>query len=181
MAFLRLMLSATTNDLKGQMAAMRDLGALPPDTDLEVTISEVRPDGTEIYVQSGWLRASQRALDTTASTDLTPVYTNAEADAADLPPTEFTLARVAVFPFAHPFRAGSRLRLTIDAPGNNRAIWAFRTIAAGEKVEIAHDTDHPSRLVLAVVPVTITAPMPPACGSLRGQPCRTYSAASNGG
>ena len=28
-AFLRLMVSATTNDLKGQMAALRDLGALP--------------------------------------------------------------------------------------------------------------------------------------------------------
>ena len=158
------------------------LKASSPDTDLEVTISEVRPDGTEIYVQSGWLRASQRALDTTASTDLTPVYTNAEADAADLPPTEFTLARVAVFPFAHPFRAGSRLRLTIDAPGNNRAIWAFRTIAAGEKVEIAHDTDHPSRLVLSVVPgVAVPKDAPPACGSLRGQPCRTYVPAANGG
>ena len=34
-----------------------------PDVDLEVTISEVRPDGQETYVQSGWLRASQRALD----------------------------------------------------------------------------------------------------------------------
>ena len=33
------------------------------DTDLEVTISEIRPDGQEVYVQSGWLRASMRALD----------------------------------------------------------------------------------------------------------------------
>ncbi len=33
------------------------------DTDLEVTISEIRPDGQEMYVQSGWLRASHRALD----------------------------------------------------------------------------------------------------------------------
>ena len=29
-AFLRLMVGATTNDLKGQMAALRDLGALAP-------------------------------------------------------------------------------------------------------------------------------------------------------
>ena len=42
------------------------------DTDIEVTITEVRPDGTEIYVQSGWLRASQRALDDAASTELHP-------------------------------------------------------------------------------------------------------------
>ena len=33
-AFLRLMLGATTNDVKGQLAALRDLGALPADTDL---------------------------------------------------------------------------------------------------------------------------------------------------
>ena len=42
------------------------------DTDLEVTISEIRPDGQEVYVQSGWLRASQRALDEAASTELRP-------------------------------------------------------------------------------------------------------------
>ena len=35
LAFLRLMVAATTNDVKGQMAALRDLGALPPDTDLD--------------------------------------------------------------------------------------------------------------------------------------------------
>jgi uncharacterized protein len=152
------------------------------DTDLEVTISEVRPDGTEIYVQSGWQRASQRALNETASTDLVPVFTNAEADAADLPADEFTPVRVALFPFAHPFRAGSRIRLTIDAPGNNRAIWEFRTVAAGEQVTIAHDADHPSRLVLSVTDgVTVPADAPPACGSLRGQPCRPYQPAVNGG
>jgi predicted acyl esterase len=156
--------------------------ASTPDTDLEVTISEVRPDGTEIYVQSGWLRASQRALDESRSTELSPVYTNLEADAADLPADEFTPVRVALFPFAHPFRAGSRLRLTIDAPGNNRAIWEFRTIDKGETVTVAHDADHPSRLVLPVVPnVDVPRPAPPACGSLRGQPCRPYTAASNGG
>jgi ubiquinone biosynthesis protein len=38
------MLSATTNDVKGQMAAMRDLGALPPDTDLDAVIRDLRLD-----------------------------------------------------------------------------------------------------------------------------------------
>ena len=40
-AFLRLMVSATTNDLKGQMAALRDLGALPADTDLRAVIRDL--------------------------------------------------------------------------------------------------------------------------------------------
>ena len=44
LAFLRMMLGATTNDVKGQMAAMRDLGALPPDTDLEAVIKDLRLD-----------------------------------------------------------------------------------------------------------------------------------------
>ncbi len=40
-AFMRLMVSATTNDLKGQMAALRDLGALPADTDLVAVIRDL--------------------------------------------------------------------------------------------------------------------------------------------
>jgi len=44
LAFLRLMLSATTNDVKGQIAALRDLGALPRDTDLDAVIRDLRLD-----------------------------------------------------------------------------------------------------------------------------------------
>ncbi len=43
-AFLRLMVGATTNDLRGQLAALRDLGALPPDTDLDAVIRDLRLD-----------------------------------------------------------------------------------------------------------------------------------------
>lgn len=41
-AFLRLMMGATTNDIRGQMSALRDLGALPMDTDLEAVIRDLR-------------------------------------------------------------------------------------------------------------------------------------------
>ncbi|MGE0881511.1 MAG: ABC1 kinase family protein [Acidimicrobiia bacterium] len=44
MAFLRLMLGATTNDVKTQLAALRDLGALPMDTDLDAVITDLRLD-----------------------------------------------------------------------------------------------------------------------------------------
>ena len=43
-AFLRLMLGATTNDVKGQVAALRDLGALPADVDVEQVIRDLRLD-----------------------------------------------------------------------------------------------------------------------------------------
>jgi hypothetical protein len=151
------------------------------DTDIEATISEVRPDGQEIYVQSGWLRASRRKL-AESSTELRPMHTYLEADASDLPVGELTEVRIELFPFAHPFRTGSRLRLTIDAPGGNRAVWQFRTIDNGETVTVASDADHPSKLILPVVAgVDVPVAPPPACGSLRGQPCRVWLPASNGG
>jgi ubiquinone biosynthesis protein len=43
-AFLRLMLGATTSDLRGQLAALRDLGALPMDTDLRQVIRDLHLD-----------------------------------------------------------------------------------------------------------------------------------------
>jgi ubiquinone biosynthesis protein len=48
LAFLRMMVSATTNDVKGQLAAMRDLGALPADTDLDAVIRDLRLDQAPI-------------------------------------------------------------------------------------------------------------------------------------
>lgn len=151
------------------------------DTDLEVTISEVRPgpDGApvEVYVQSGWLRASHRALDDEASTELLPVHTDREADAAPLPAGEPTLVRVELFPFAHVFRAGSQIRVTIDAPGGNRAVWEFATISGGERVTLWHDADHPSSIVLPVVDLAeldVAIPDYPAPDALRGQPSRAY-------
>ena len=149
------------------------------DTDLEVTITEVRPDGNEVYVQSGWLRASMRALDEEASGVLRPVHTYLEGDAEPLPAGVFALARVELFPVAHVFRAGSQIRISVDAPGGNRAVWAFDTIAGGERVTIAQDTANPSALVLPIVDLAaIGVDVPasyPACDALRGQPCRPYS------
>jgi ubiquinone biosynthesis protein len=44
LAFLRLMLGATTNDLHGQVSALRDLGALPRDTDIPAVIRDLGLD-----------------------------------------------------------------------------------------------------------------------------------------
>jgi ubiquinone biosynthesis protein len=43
-AFLRLLITGTMNDVKGQLAALRDLGALPLDTDLDEMIVELELD-----------------------------------------------------------------------------------------------------------------------------------------
>ena len=43
-AFLRMMMSATTNNVTGQVEALRDLGALPPDTDIAAVVEELGID-----------------------------------------------------------------------------------------------------------------------------------------
>jgi hypothetical protein len=148
------------------------------DTDLEVTLTEVRPDGQERFMQSGWLRASHRQLDATESTDLLPFQTHLEADAQALPPGEFVEARVALFPFTHVLRVGSRLRVNIEAPGGNQPFWEYDTITPhGVRNDIAHSVGRPSKVVLPVLPAETAPDVPeaaPACPSLRNQPCRTY-------
>jgi ubiquinone biosynthesis protein len=44
LAFMRLMLGATTNDLHSQVSALRDLGALPHDTDIDAVIRDLGLD-----------------------------------------------------------------------------------------------------------------------------------------
>jgi hypothetical protein len=80
--------------------------------------------------------------------------------------------RLEVFPFAHAFRTGSRLRLYIDAPTGHTGFWAFAPTGGAGKISVLHDGKHPSRLVLGRVRgATARAPLP-ACDTLRNQPCR---------
>jgi ubiquinone biosynthesis protein len=44
LAFLRLLLAGTSGDVKGQLAALRDLGAFPIDTDLDAVFEDLQLD-----------------------------------------------------------------------------------------------------------------------------------------
>lgn len=82
------------------------------DADLEVTLSEVRADGQEMYVQSGWLRASHRKPGPNA-TRFWPAQTYQQAVAEPLPLNQWTPVRVGTAGFAHAMRAGSRDRKSV--------------------------------------------------------------------
>ena len=153
------------------------------DTDLQATLSEVRPDGQETYVQSGWLRASHRKLSNQLSTVGNPFPTHFKKDAAPLPSGKFSLVRIPVFPSAHAFRKGSKLRITVSAVGGDRAIWHFATLDKGKtKNTILLGGKKPSRLVLPVLSGADAqgTPLPPPT-ALRGEPSRAYATASNDG
>ena len=143
--------------------------------DLQVTVSEVRPDGNETFVQTGWLRTSERKL-ASSSTLLAPVPTLRKADLAPLAKGRWTEVTVPLYYEGHVYRRGSRIRITIAAPGGAQPIWAFAdTRPSGRaRVEVAYSRKLASRLILPVVPgVGVPTGLPP-CPGLRGEPCRAY-------
>jgi predicted acyl esterase len=150
--------------------------ATAPNVDLQVTLTEIRPDGQEVFVQQGWLRTKQRELDGDETTALRPVQTHRVEDVQPLSATEPQLARVEIFPFGHVFRKGSRIRLWIEAPTWVPQLWGFALDPTPARVQVWRDRDHPSSLVLPLADAVAVPPgaeTQPACGEPLRQPCRS--------
>lgn len=162
--------------LAGSAAANLYVHASVADVDLQVTLSEVRSDGCEVYIQNGWLRASRRKLDAEQSTTTRPVSTHLEEDAADLPADKLTLVPVEIFPFAYYLRAGSSIRMEISAPGRTRPEWQWDALEYEDEVVVRIAVDGTSHLTLPEVISVTSMTMPPetlpACPGLRGMPTR---------
>jgi putative CocE/NonD family hydrolase len=160
-----------------------------PDVDLQATISEVRPDGKEVFVQNGWMRASDRTLSSDPnnifrqpSTLLEPVPSLLPSDVQPMPSGQYVKVTIPLYYEGHAYRAGSRLRLTISAPNGTQPIWAFdetQPPSGTATVSIAHSPAMPSRLVLPVIAGATIPTKMPACGSLRNEPCRDYVPVTN--
>ena len=151
------------------------------EADIGVTLSEVRPDGKETYIQSGVLRGTMRKAGPEA-TELWPAQTDYAEDAEPMPVGEFTEARVEIFPFAHVLRKGSRIRLSVHTPGGDRARWSYILSEGqdGATFDVGHSAATPSKLVLPMTESIEGYPAEyPPCPGLRGQPCREYVEYSN--
>lgn len=139
-----------------------------PDTDFQVTLTEVRPDGQEVFVQQGWLRASHRKEDGPLSNALRPYQTHMATDVQPLVPGTPASMRIEIFPFAHAFRTGSKLRLYIEAPHVKPDLWGFALLPAPAMNTIyVHD----SSVALPLLSGLSTDTDYPPC-TLRNQPCR---------
>jgi predicted acyl esterase len=148
-----------------------------------VSVSEVRPDGVEYLLQNGWLKVGHRAVDPTRSNALEITHFFTEQEYVPLTPGQFVEAKVEIPSFAHVFRPGSRIRLTISTPGRNHATWAFDnpTYDGARPVDrVARTAVRPSFLLLPVLPGVDTPDVAPApCPSLRGMACRPYQPREN--
>jgi putative CocE/NonD family hydrolase len=145
------------------------LASTAADTDLQVTVSEVRPDGKDVYVQSGWLRASHRDLDGAKSGEFRPYQTHTALD--PLTPGVAVPMSVEVFPMGHAFRAGSSIRIDIEAPTWMPQLWGFTELPAPAVNLVYHDAAHPSVLTLPTLPGERPDVPLPGCGTLIRQSC----------
>ncbi len=151
------------------------LKSTAPDTDLQVSLSEIRPDGKETYVQTGWLRASHRKLKRNGRNPLDVQPTHLARDNAPLPAGRFSEVTVPIFPVVHAFRAGSKIRVTIMAPGGDRSEWEFATIddegTAENRILIGGNGGASLTLPVLIGSNAQGTPLP-AAGALRAQPTR---------
>ncbi|MGH9228283.1 MAG: CocE/NonD family hydrolase [Acidimicrobiales bacterium] len=153
------------------------------DVDLQASISEVRPDGVEYLVTNGWLRVGHRAENRRRTDGLEVVHRFTERAYEPLEGDEVVEARIDIPGFAHAFRAGSRLRLSIATPGRNHATWEFEPPDYGgdvPTVDVYRTRRQPSALVLSVVDgVRVPDVQPAPCPGLRGMACRPFVATEN--
>ena len=156
--------------LAGPASVDLTVSSTAADTDFQVTVTEVRPDGKEMFVQQGWLRASHRKLDEGQSTALRPYQTHEATDAQPLIPGQQTDIRLEVFPFAHAFRAGSKLRIYVEAPHVKPDLWGFALLPLPAQNTIYTGPGLSSVALPLLEGATAQAPLP-AC-TIRNQPCR---------
>ncbi len=144
-----------------------------PDVDLQATVSEVRPDGNETFVQNGWIRASERKLATTSNnmlkqspTLLQPIPTLLTSDVEPMPADQFVPVVVPLYFQGHAYRSGSRIRVTIAAPNGTQPVWSFaqtQPASATATESVAFSSSMPSSLILPVVPGVSVPSGLPAC------------------
>lgn len=136
---------------------------------LQATITDVRPDGQEIYLQRGWLDLTQRAL-MRSSTTLLPIHPQTLAAVSAMPAGKATLVRIELPNFSHVFRQGSSIRIILDGPSPT-GDWLLGSVATGLD-RVWSTSVRPSSLVLGVMRTSIRTRPLVSCTIMPGTPCR---------
>jgi uncharacterized protein len=147
-----------------------------PVEDYQATVTEVRSGAEqEEYVTSGFLRSTNQ-VDAPASTPVYTVPVYLRSDERNLSSHRYSLVKIPVDPIAHTFRPGTALRVVLSAPGGDRPVWAFASVDHGQPAIVGIGGSAASALTVDVVSGVGATTSLPACGSLRGEPCRQYVA-----
>lgn len=148
--------------------------------DWAVRLTDVAPDGSSNWVGEGWLRASlrrvdgERSLRNGAGEIVYPYYPFDRQEA--VPAGQIVEYQIAVDPTSNVYQAGHRLRLDIIGTGAAALDAATEPGAGPGVVTIYRDPDHPSSLLVPVIPgrcqdsvplLSTTPTLDPCAGSLQ--------------
>ncbi len=164
---------ATDVGIAGPIDVTLYASSLAPDTEFYVELNDIDADGNMTRLQRGMLKASHRELDL-AQSDFTPggeiyrpynPHTNTLLNL--LTPLEIYKYEIEVFPLGHVFRAGHRLLVRITTPPAADAIAFYIPTTPPGVNQIYHDAEHPSSILLPIVPLPALGP-PLGCGEQIG-------------
>ncbi|SRR5579884_615699 len=138
---------ATDTEVTGPVSVTLYASSSAPDTDWTAKLVDVHPDGTAVNLNNGIQRASFRE----SSSAPTPIE-----------PGKVYQYTVTVWPTSNLFRAGHRIRLEISSsdfpqfdPNPNTGSWlGDSTTTQVAHQTVFHDAEHPSALVLPLIPAT---------------------------
>lgn len=163
----------------GPITATLYMSSSAPDTEVFVQLVDEAPDGTRRYLQRGMLRASHRAVnlglsDWARSGGKRVLYRpfHPHVNPTEIVPGEVYEYLVEVFPVGHVFRRGHRIVVKIHAPPSVDSYYAYPRRTPPALNTLLHDGDHPSRIMLPVVPLAGVGLGPePPCGAQAGVRC----------
>jgi uncharacterized protein len=143
------------------IVSLKDIGPDPHVMTVREGERELDPDLPERELTRGWLKASNRALDPERSTEWKPFHKLTRAAAEPVTPGEVVEYEIEVLATANLFEKGHRICLEItsmDVPtgvaGATNAEYVPYHITSSKTTlhTIYHDTEHPSALLLPVIP-----------------------------
>jgi putative CocE/NonD family hydrolase len=155
--------------LIGPSTATLYLGSTATDTELFVQVIDEAPDGSRYYLQRGLLKASHRAIDVGLSDKLQDgtIYRpwRPHTNPTLIEPAKIYKYLVEIFPVGHVWRPGHRLVIKIGTPPAVDSYYAYVPKRPPGVNTLYHDADHPSSLMLPVIPLSAShlGPEPKEC------------------
>jgi predicted acyl esterase len=160
---------ATDTAVAGPVEATLYATLAATDAEFYVRVADEAPDGSLSLLNRGFLKASHRALDEERSffdgnVLYRPWHPHTETTTALVTPGEITRYDIEVWPLENVFRAGHRLVMVISAPPVQEGYDTYQPRTAPGPVIVNHDPQHPTNLLVPVVPTPEHLGPPVACG-----------------